>query len=355
MTFKYSLDRSSHKFTCPACEKKRFVRYIDIETNNYLPDTYGRCDRETSCGYHKSPIKNENKQFKTLSSTSENYFIPDFIEYTLLKKSLKKYDENNFVLFLRQYFSNEEIQNCINKYKIGTSKNWKGATVFWQIDQEAKVHAGKIILFDKSNGKRIKNPYPHINWVHKKLKLDNFKLMQCLFGLHLIKNIPTTVVATFVATNVAIENCNENILLKYPIAIVESEKTAIIMSLFLPDYIWLATGSKQNLKLQQLLPLKKYQIILFPDKGEFSDWNKKTIEFQKLGFNIRCSFYVERSAFSIGTDLADIYLHYFKSSLIVYNKTEKTVHRLTKINPQIINLIKAFDLIDDKGNGIRIT
>ncbi|WP_372938062.1 DUF6371 domain-containing protein [Seonamhaeicola sp.] len=40
-------------------------------------------------------------------------------------------------------------------------------------------------------------------------------------------------------------------------AIVESEKTAIIMSMFLPDFIWLATGSKGNFKYELLELLKK--------------------------------------------------------------------------------------------------
>lgn len=53
------------------------------------------------------------------------------------------------------------------------------------------------------------------------------------------------------------------------IAIVESEKTAIIMSLFIPDYIWIATGSNQNLKFELLKPIKKRNVVLFPDKGEY--------------------------------------------------------------------------------------
>lgn len=32
----------------------------------------------------------------------------------------------------------------------------------------------------------------------------------------------------------------------YPVMLVESEKTAVIMSYFIPDYIWLATGGKNG-------------------------------------------------------------------------------------------------------------
>ena len=58
------------------------------------------------------------------------------------------------------------------------------------------------------------------------------------------------------------------------------------MSLFIPEYLRMATGSKQNLKLQLLEPIKKENIVVYPDKGEFNDWNAKITELQKQGFKI---------------------------------------------------------------------
>ncbi|WP_293896219.1 DUF6371 domain-containing protein [Flavobacterium sp.] len=132
------------------------------------------------------------------------------------------------------------------------------------------------------------------------------------------------------------------------------------MSLFIPEYKWMATGSKQNLKLQLLQPIKKENIVIYPDKGEFEDWNKKVVELQKLGFKIKCSSIVENSEFETGTDLADIYFAIRKDASkktleIVLSETEKKIQRLSKINPFIISLIETFDLIDEKGNGIRKT
>ncbi|SHI71256.1 DUF6371 domain-containing protein [Flavobacterium terrae] len=335
--FKYSLDKSSKKFICPNCGKRRFVRYINKITSDYLEETYGRCDRETSCGYHNSPKQNE---CITIFNIETINLIPDFIDPLLVKQSLKKYCNNNFAKFLYKHFAKDEVENCIAKYNIGTSKHWEGATVFWQINQTQKVHTGKIILFDENTGKRVKIPFPHINWVHKKINKDKFNLKQCLFGLHLVK--------TRVAN-----------LLQTSIAIVESEKTAIIMSLFIPEYLWMATGSKQNLKLQLLEPIKKENIVVYPDKGEFADWNKKVIELQKQGFKIKCSSIVENSEFETGIDLADIYFAVKNNTNknkveIVLSETEKKIQRLSKINPSIISLIETFDLIDEKGSGIRI-
>ena len=58
----------------------------------------------------------------------------------------------------------------------------------------------------------------------------------------------------------------------YPIAIVESEKTAIIASLFFPDAIWLATGGLNNLQSEKTRCLSGREVILFPDLGAETKW-----------------------------------------------------------------------------------
>lgn len=50
-----------------------------------------------------------------------------------------------------------------------------------------------------------------------------------------------------------------------PIAIVESEKTAIIASVYLPQFIWIAAGSKEGLNLNKCQALKGLTVTLFPD------------------------------------------------------------------------------------------
>ena len=89
------------------------------------------------------------------------------------------------------------------------------------MDTNEQIRGAKIMLYNEHTGKRVKEPYNHINWLHKAIKEPSFNLCQCLFGLHLI---------------------NEDY--QKEIAIVESEKTAITMSTYVPDYICLATGSK---------------------------------------------------------------------------------------------------------------
>jgi hypothetical protein len=335
MSYKYSLDKTSKKFICPVCNKKRFVRYFDFEKNNYLPHEYGRCDRESSCGYHLTPATNptfttieKTKPLQAISTISEGY----------VNASTSHYNHNNLFQFLLKHFSEEEILQCFQKYQIGTSKIWNGSCVFWQIDMNNNVRSGKIMLIDSNSGKRIKKPYPHINWVHKVLNLENYNLKQCYFGEHLLQRV---------ATN-------------SKIALVESEKTAITMSLFLKDYVWVATGSKQNLNSELLKPYKNYNIVLFPDCGEFEDWNKKALYLNNHGYKIKCSNLLENKGYEKGTDLADLYFDFNQkkddntNQKVHFSISEKKLQRLANINPAIVNLVKTFDLIDDKGNGLRI-
>ncbi len=225
--YKYSLDKSSKKFICPSCGKKSFVKYINVEDNSYLADKFGRCDRESSCKFQQHP-----KQNGVISEFAKPIVIREAstLQSDLLVLCSRNFNQNNLIQFLKIYFSEEEeVQSVITEYRLGTSKHWEGSTVLWQVNSQNKIMAGKVMLFDVETGKRIKVPHNHIQWVHKLLKLKDFVLQQCLFGLHLI---------------------NES--KKKGIAIVEAEKTAVIISLFLPNYIWLATGGKGNFNKKML-------------------------------------------------------------------------------------------------------
>ncbi|MGV9004721.1 DUF6371 domain-containing protein [Flavobacterium sp.] len=331
---KYSFDTSSKKFICPLCNKKRFVRFIHIATNIYLDEKYGRCDRETSCGYFNKPETSVANPFLSIANpilkSSINNELPSLHSNNVLQSTLKMYCNNNFYLFLTTLFPKEDVQAVFSKYRIGTSKNWNGATVFWQIDHQSNIRAGKIILFCKDSCKRVKHPYPHITWVHSKLKIKDFSLKQCLFGLHLV-------------------------VAKTKIAIVESEKTAIIMDLFMPEYIWIATGSKQNFKNEILFPIKNNEIIAFPDKSEYKDWQVKAIELNKIGYNISVSNYVENIDCNTGTDLADLYISSEKN-IEVTELTNQQIEiiRLSEINPELLNLISTFELCDSFDNAIDV-
>src|SRR4051794_20776422 len=63
---RYILEKGSRKHRCPDCHRKTFVRYVDIQTRDYLPEQYGRCDREIKCGCFNPPPPPEPQQIKCL-------------------------------------------------------------------------------------------------------------------------------------------------------------------------------------------------------------------------------------------------------------------------------------------------
>lgn len=331
--FRYILEKyegSETRFICPSCQDKRktFVRYIDTETGNYLPEDFGRCNRLEKCGYHKKPpletkclfvpfdeIEDCSEKAYKISTPDKVYFLPktqvfellekgcyvsewfltdteppvpfiqtdykyfaegepvpitttqkpkpepkpvSFIPFEIFKASLKGYQANNFIKFLVELFGAEITSQLISKYFIGSSKHWNGASVFWQIDIQGRARTGKIMLYSPTTGKRVKEPFNYITWVHKALEQPEFNLKQCLFGEHLLKDKVK------------------------PVALVESEKTAIIASVYLPQFLWLAVGGKENLKLEKLQVLQGRTVVLFPDLKAFELWNTKAKELNPL-------------------------------------------------------------------------
>ena len=264
--FRYVLDPSTKKFVCAGCSKKRFVRYIDQLTKEYLPDQYGRCDREVNCGYYLNPYtdgysRNHNGEESTYHWTPpppEPPKPPSYINFEILKASRKDYEHNNFVKWLRLLFDEATVNNMIARYHIGTSKHWPGAVVFWQIDQDWKIRTSKIMGYNPTTGRRIKEPELQITFVHKAMRLENFNLKQCYFGEHLLK-----------------------LETEKPIGLVESEKTAVVASEYLPEFIWLAVGSLTNINVEKCRPLAGRRVFLFPDLGGYDKWSQKATELQK--------------------------------------------------------------------------
>ena len=255
------------RYTCPACnEKKKFSRYIDTATNEYLADDCGRCERTDGCGYHRTPSEffKENPTNKPLDFEKWTP-VPappprpiSFINKAIFQKTLGVNDNNTFTNFLIALFGKERAENLVNKYHIGTTKN--AETIFYQVDLQGNVRSGKVIKYNliASNQtalgrdcKRDKSINP--NWVHSKLKLENFNLKQCLFGEHLITDYQT-------------------------IAIVESAKSAVIASVYFPQFIWVSCEGKEGLGIDKLKVLEGRNVVLFPDLGGFDKWTEKAKE-----------------------------------------------------------------------------
>ena len=178
----------------------------------------------------------------------------------------------------------------MKKYHVGTSRHWQGSTVFWQIDSNGMARTGKIILYNPQAGKRVKQPFCHVTWVHSALHITGFNLRQCFFGEHLLTSEKSK-----------------------PVGLVESEKTALVCSIHLPHFTWIASGGKNGCLNEECLSILRGRTVsLFPDLGATDYWRGKIPMMRQLGIHVQLYDYLERAATDEqrkqGLDIADLLL-----------------------------------------------
>jgi hypothetical protein len=222
---------------------------------------------------------------------------PDYIPHKYLKRSLSL--NSNFVRFLRKYFTDVQIAEAANNYLLGATRNKE--VIFWQVDIHGNIRTGKIMQYNPQTGRRLKTGYGGINWVHHKLKKSNpsythFNLSQCYFGEHLLRLYPDK-----------------------PVAIVEAEKTAVIASMIIPNYNWLAAGNLNGLNVEKSRILSDKSVILYPDAGCYERWLRKAEQINKeIPLHLTVSNFPENFAtpqqIRDGYDLADYIIEQQKKS-----------------------------------------
>ncbi|GAA4019838.1 DUF6371 domain-containing protein [Hymenobacter fastidiosus] len=323
------------KETCPACEQPRqYRRYLDSRTGQILPLEYGRCNREIKCAYSLHPynrpagggdsyawqVEQAERNGHCLTPTIRPYQPrptpvppPPVISppEEVFRATLGQYERNTFARLLGRHFGLGVADGLLTRFHVGTSAHRPGACVYWYIDEQDRVRGGKIMLYDETFH-RVKETGDKITWAHTALKesfrrrgqpfpdwlpaysdTSNLK-SPCLFGLPQLRTAAAD----------------------QPVAIVESEKTAIICTPYMPQFIWLATGSKSSLTTERLQPVKNRRIVLYPDTSaygkEYQEWTNKAAKLRGQGFNIQVSDFLEKNApgeqKNKGADIADLIL-----------------------------------------------
>jgi hypothetical protein len=291
----------STRHSCPECgQKQSFTLYLDGKTNEPIHCKVGKCNRESKCGYHYTPKQfyNDNPSI-SIDTTSLNgcwdkskpivpLIPPGTIPFSFVERSVSY--KSNFVRFLCEILTDEQIQAIGENYALGATKT--SEVIFWQIDIQGKVRTGKIMQYNPDTGRRLKHESGAIDWVHNKLKKigtlpEDFNLKQCFFGEHLLKLYPEKTVA-----------------------IVESEKSALIASAVFPDLVWLSAGNIHGLSIEKCEVLRSRNTILFPDLNAFDKWSEKAIHIKKVyNCNITVSSLLEDiatpEAKANGLDIAD--------------------------------------------------
>ena len=330
------------KTVCPECGRKAcFTRYIDGEGQVSFPDNVGKCDHINSCGYHYTPKEyfSDNPDVKeTLTGQDGNSNVTptvirptvkpspkpqpqiSYLPYAWVEQSMQRFDINPLYRYLTTVVGKEKTDRLFNIYKVGTSKMWNGATVFWQIDVSDNVRAGKIMGYDADTGHRIKEPFSQVSWVHSVRKMPDFHMKQCLFGEHLLADASSSAKI---------------------VAIVESEKTALVAALFIPDLVWLATGGMHgSFNSEAMQVLSGREVVLFPDLKATYEWQRKAKMLQSICKSATCSDLLEEMATDgqreAGLDIADF--------LLMEDTPQMILSRMIQRNHELQLLIDELDL-----------
>ena len=239
-------------------------RQHGIDTNRfYIKD-------DVECAHPIATVVNFHPQKTT----------PITIQKEYVTRSLDRNLRSDFVFYLKQLVADvDRIVDVVNAYQLGVTKD--GHVIYWYIDKDDVVRMGKVMAY-KSDGHREHSFTPLS--IPKNLSIRgefpaDYSIKQTLFGEHLL-GYP--------------QNINKTI------GIVESEKSAVICSMCIPDALWIATGSRCNLQEERLSTIKDRDTILFPDTdkdGEtYSQWHQRAKELNAKGWHLHVSDYLERIA-----------------------------------------------------------
>ena len=161
------------------------------------------------------------------------------VEHSSMDVSLSHGLGNSLFRHVRFLFGRNMALAAWKRYRVGGIEAQPTAAVFWHLDKVGRIRTAKRMIYpNAATGKRDKSSPP----IYLYKSTDGYTT--CLFGEHLMfKHQRSTVV------------------------LVESEKTAIICSLWdelcgLHDRIWLATGGANGLTDEKAKALKGRHVLL---------------------------------------------------------------------------------------------
>jgi hypothetical protein len=327
---KYSGRASRH--TCPRCGGRyEFTRYVDAVTDEMLSSSVGKCNHESSCGYHYTPkqyfednptaeksVVDQVRRRDVVVPISHKYATPAVptligtIDRRYLERSLGV--KSHFTAWLSRYFDAETVRRVVNEYAIGYTKD--GRVIFWQQDIAGRVRTGQVMRYDSRIGRRIKGGTGAMDWVHAILKrrgelTEDFNLRQCLFGEHLLADNPDTTVV-----------------------LVESAKSTVVGSALMPEFVWCATGGKAGFSAERCRALAGRKVIVIPDLDAHAEWSAKApVIAREIGCDIAVSDFLIRLCTAdhcdSGYDIADYIIDRLDDGVPLDCLTDKLFDHLT--------------------------
>lgn len=278
---------------CPDCGYKKFKPYVLISTGEIISPNLGRCNREYNCTHGQDDravvweyLKGEKIDIDELKNRTPEppkplYLYPSDVWERFKKNALN----DNLTRFIESRFGDcgdvfrlYEVGNTGQEIFIGQRKpedqngnETKDAPVenyecrfadrvaFAYRDINDRLRGVKVMKYNP-DGHRAKRQTPDgkgrgiVGWLHhydlktQKIRIDKTRneFRECFFGENLIKRTD---------------------LYKY-VGIVESEKTALIGRICIPDVLFVAVGGRSKINQYEKLAnlgLIQTPVIFYPD------------------------------------------------------------------------------------------
>ena len=148
------------------------------------------------------------------------------------------------------WLSEAQMAHAAERYRLGKSKN--GKPIFWMIDERGIVRDGRI--GDTWVSMIFKRRYPECG--------RYIVAKHCLFGEHLISERRATL-----GTDPSVQPEVADIFVSpqcCTVAIVESERSAVVLSELFPECIWMAYSYPSNFTVDKLAPLQGCVVSIYP-------------------------------------------------------------------------------------------
>ena len=155
-------------------------------------------------------------------------------------------------------FTEEQMHRTAERFHLGRSKS--GKTIYWMIDDLGRCLDGHIgsASHDADTWvstllkRRYPEAAPYLNTRH------------CLFGLHQLSECES------------IKESQAGPLMS--IGIVESERSAVLLSELCPDLLWLAYSYYSNLTTDKFEPLQGRKVTLYPRLDPYREYYWSALE-----------------------------------------------------------------------------
>lgn len=190
----------------------------------------------------------------------------------------KHFERNVFIQWLRSVLGQELADQTASRYRIGSCKAGPDWAVFWQIDAAGNVRTAKQMRYGP-DGRRFKGEGLSTLFAFK--TSDGYR--PCLFGEHLLSEDE-----------------------RRPVALVESEKTAILAAAHYPQLVWIGTGGSQFLTATKAQPLRNRPVLIIPDADDAGQIGAQKAHETLRDMGISARIVDILPNVDDGTDLADV-------------------------------------------------